>query len=263
MSNDVTEALLEIHFHRAIVDAFAGVFGAGFLHMLKPSTQREVWVGFDQGWVHTSVPDADLYQHLSNTINVSGHSVGGFHIGYFLQYKVAHELQRRSRFTPPTFGAPHLRSELSVWTNPTTGLSQHETLCRLAAIEGSLVYYVCPLVFNVDQIYENPDLDSLQAIDVASAPSGIDDNDRHFIYFQSNSVPNPHWCSEPVPAKSLRLLDWVRDETFRPRRRTTDEIIELIDRAKEALYRTDPKDRFARRFKPLLPHSFTILSFGS
>lgn len=252
-----------MHFHRALVEAFAGVFGAGYLQMLKPSTQQEAWVGFDQGWVRTLVPDTDIYQYLSEAINRNGSIVNGFHIGYFLQYKVVHEQQRRSRFTPPDFNAPHLRSELSVWPNRTTGISQHETLCRLAAIERSLVYYVCPLLFNMAHIYEDPDLDNLQAIDVTSAPSSINGNDRHFIYFESHNHPNPYWCSEPFSAKSIRLSDWVLDETLRPRQRTTSEIIDLIDIAKEAIYGTDTRaDQARTKFEPWLPHSFTILSFG-
>src|SRR5437870_3103260 len=40
---EITEALLEMHFHRAILAAFEGVFGARFLRLLKPSPQREAW----------------------------------------------------------------------------------------------------------------------------------------------------------------------------------------------------------------------------
>jgi hypothetical protein len=47
---DITEALLEMHFHRAMVECFSRVFGARFLRLLKPSSQREVWIDFDQGW---------------------------------------------------------------------------------------------------------------------------------------------------------------------------------------------------------------------
>ena len=43
MSEEVTEALLELHYHRAIVDTFTDVSGARFLRMLKPSTRQEVW----------------------------------------------------------------------------------------------------------------------------------------------------------------------------------------------------------------------------
>jgi len=219
MGEEVTEVLLELHYHRAIVDAFAAVFGARFLRMLKPSTQREVWVGFDQGWVNTSVSTADLYAALSNTISSGGTQSNAFHLGYFLQFKVVHTLARRSRLTPTGFVAPYLRSELSVWRNPRTELSQHETLCRLASIQGAEVYYACPLLVDIDAIYEYPDLNTLQIVDVRSAPPNIDDADRHFIAFQSATAVAPQWCSEPHPAKGWRCSEWTRDETFRPRRR--------------------------------------------
>src|SRR5262245_23761522 len=121
MSEEVTEALLELHYHRAIVDTFAAVFGARFLRMLKPSTQQEVWVGFDQGWVNTSMSTQDLYATLSGSIAAGQTQTAAFHLGYFLQFKVVNTLTRRSRFTPTGFVSPYLRSELSVWRNPTTG----------------------------------------------------------------------------------------------------------------------------------------------
>jgi hypothetical protein len=41
MSEEVTEALLELHYHLAVVDIFAAVFGARFLRMLKsPLSKR-------------------------------------------------------------------------------------------------------------------------------------------------------------------------------------------------------------------------------
>ena len=258
MSEEFTEALLELHYHRAIVDAFADVFGARFLRMLKPSTQQEAWVGFDQGWVHASVTTADLYASLSHAISSGGTQNSTFHFGYFLQFKVVHRLPRRSRFTPARFYAPYLRSELSVWRNPTTGLSQHETLCRLASIQHAEVYYACPLLFNLDAIYEYPDLDSLQIVDVASATSDIDDSDRHFIAFQSETAPLPEWCSEPSPAKAYRSSEWIRDERYRPRHRSGKELIEVIEQSKQVLSEVDRQRTLSRE----LPRSLTTLSFS-
>lgn len=94
MSDEISEALLELHFHRAIVDVFTLVLGARFLRMLKPSTRQETWVGFDQGWVHTSIPTADLYNQLSAAITAGNTQVQGLHFGYFLQFKVIRTLYR-------------------------------------------------------------------------------------------------------------------------------------------------------------------------
>jgi hypothetical protein len=263
MSEEITEALLELHYHRAIVDAFASVFGARFLRMLKPSTQRETWVGFDQGWVYTSLPTADLYAALSSTIAAGGRSVEAFYLGYFLQFKVIRALRRRSRYTPPSFAAPYFRSELSVWRNPTTGISQHETLCRLAGVEGALVYYACPLLFDIDRIYEYPDLSTLQVVDVASAPPGIDDQGRHFLAFQDVVAAAPWWCSEAHPAKGRPSSEWIREDSLRPRRRNAGEVLDLIGRATEVLSEEAHALRRAPAEHPSLPQSFTLVSFAA
>ena len=49
----VTEALLEMHYLKSMVNLFSNTFGRKFLKLLKPSPQNESWVGFDQGWVST------------------------------------------------------------------------------------------------------------------------------------------------------------------------------------------------------------------
>jgi hypothetical protein len=147
-----------------------------------------------------------------------------------------------------------------VWRNPRRELSQHETLCRLASIQGAEVYYACPLLFDIDAIYDYPDLDTLQIVDVRSAPPNLDDTDRHFITFQSATAAAPQWCSEPYPAKGWRCSEWTRDGTFRPGRREGQEVIELIEQSRRTL--SEEEHRRARGSTPL-PQSLTILSFGA
>jgi hypothetical protein len=262
MSEEITEGLLELHYHRAIVNVFALAFGARFLRMLKPSTQQETWVGFDQGWVNTSIPTGDLYNQLSAAISTGSNQLQGFHLGYFLQFKVVRTLSRRSHLSPSTFIAPYFRSELSVWPNPNTGLYQHETLCRLAQIEGALAYYACPLLFDVDKIYEYPDLDSLQVVDVRSAPPSIQADARHFIAFRDLSNVTPVWCSEPHPGRGRRASEWIRDEILRPRRRTGLEVLELIDKVRYVLAEEPHGPSRRRDARAWMPRSFTVLSFS-
>jgi hypothetical protein len=50
---EITEALLEMHYHRSIVKTFEETYGSKFLRLLKPSQQMETWVGFDQAWTRT------------------------------------------------------------------------------------------------------------------------------------------------------------------------------------------------------------------
>ncbi len=121
--DDITETLLEMHFHRAIVKCFEDTFGAKFLRLLKPSTQMEAWVGFDQGWSRTKLTNADLFSQLKSSIAAGSTAVDKFFLGYFMQFKAVQEMRRLSKYAPATFSAPYLRVELSLEDNPTTGLS--------------------------------------------------------------------------------------------------------------------------------------------
>lgn len=257
MSDEPNEALLELHYHRALVDAFSAAFGAHFLRMLKPSTQQEVWVGFDQGWVHTSISTQDLYNQLASDIQGGQSQSPPFHLGYFLQFKVVNQLLRRSRFTPNHFTAPYFRSELSVWRNPNTGLSQHDTLRRLGAMPGAEAYYACPFLFDVDAIYEYPDLNTLQIVDVRSAPASIIDDDRHFIAFQSLANPAPWWCSDAELGRGEQASEWCQNVETRPRPRNGDGVIELIESAQRVLTELQDYDEGMRKY----PSSLTILTF--
>jgi hypothetical protein len=211
MNGDVVEALLEMHYHPAIVQMFAAVFGARFLRLLKPSTAREAWVGFDQGWVAApALTTQELYDRLTNAIRLNGREVDGFYLGYFLQFKVLREMTRRSRYAP-TFSAPYLRAELSLSLNDSSGVSQHETLTRLSNVQGALVYYACPRLFDLDQIYDPPDLETLEIVDVNQAPAGWLSTDRHFLAFRQHSPDSAaQWLSESVEAKSFPCSDWIR-----------------------------------------------------
>lgn len=257
MSEQPNEALLELHYHRALVDSFSSTYGARFLRMLKPSTQQEVWVGFDQGWVHTSVTTQELYRQLSEDIQAERHENPPFHLGYFLQFKVVHQLYRKSRFTPTHFLAPYFRSELSVWPNPNTGLSQHDTLRRLSLMNAAEVYYACPFLFDCDAIYEYPDLGKLQIVDVRTAPDSIVDDDRHFIAFQSINDPTPWWCSDAEEGRGQDASIWINNEETRPRPRTGTEIIEMIEATDNTL--SEIRDHHEKT--TIFPSSLTILTF--
>jgi hypothetical protein len=144
MNGDIVETLLEMHYHPAIVQMFAQTFGARFLRLFKPSTRAEAWVGFDQGWVLApSITNQQFNERLSQAIKVGATTVQGFYVGYFLQFKVLREMSRRSRYSP-TYGAPYLRSELSLTPNDFSGLSQHETLLRLSQVQNAFVYLRMP-----------------------------------------------------------------------------------------------------------------------
>ena len=99
MNDDVTEALLEMYYLRAIADLFAQFYGVPFLRLLKPSARQEAWVGFDQGWVaYAPQSTQQLYAKLGETIKAGARQVEGFYVGYFMQFKVLREMVRRSCF---------------------------------------------------------------------------------------------------------------------------------------------------------------------
>ena len=119
-----------------------------------------------------------------------------------------------------------------------------------------------PPAFDLDRIYEYPDLDSLQVVDVRSAPSSISAAARHFIAFKSPSNVAPVWCSEAHLGRGQLGSEWIRDETLRPRRRTGPEVVELIGKARYAF--SEELDPSLRRHDARfwLPQSFTVLSFS-
>src|SRR2546426_10166257 len=153
MSQEVTETLLEMHYHAEIVDSFKKVYGTNFIRMLKPSQQDEVWVGFDHASVHTTLSQSQLTKELTRVVARDGTTVNNFFFGYFMQYKVVQQCQRRSKYCPTAYHTPYFRSELSLVKNENTGLSQHSTLRRLVRVKNAFVYYVCPMVFSPDEVF--------------------------------------------------------------------------------------------------------------
>jgi hypothetical protein len=261
MNGDVVEALLEMHYHPAIVQMFAQVFGARFLRLFKPSTTREAWVGFDQGWVAApALTTQQLYDRLSNAIQAGESQVAGFYLGYFLQFKVLREMVRRSRYAP-TFPPPYLRSELSLSPNESGGLSQHETLSRLSNVQGALVYYACPRLFDLDQIYDPPDLETIEIVEVNQAPTGWLSQDRHFLAFpRPDSLGSSEWLSDPVEAKGYPCSEWIRNRNLAPPQKTGSEIIHMIEDCSAISGAGVTMDRYVRPTR--LPQSLTILEFA-
>ena len=88
MALEINEALMEMHFHHAIVEHFRTTFGAHFLRLFKPTQRRESWIGFDQAWARTELSQAQLFERLRNAVQTGTSSVDSFYIGYFLQFKV-------------------------------------------------------------------------------------------------------------------------------------------------------------------------------
>ncbi len=264
----ITEALLEMYFFQAMVSLFKKKYGANFLGVLKPSSQQEAWIGFDQGWARTKLTTYELFSKLRQSIQGSLTTVSHFYFGFFIQYKVVKRMVRRSTNMPESYTTPYLRVELSLWPNQTTGLSQHETLLRMSRIKGASVYYACPMLFDISQIWRKPRIKQVRFIDIRRSPVGWDTSERHFITFQHKNDRLPLWHSHPVETRALSAEEWINPhwETS-PRQMSGEQIMGLLSEAVRAIYEaetgvfpgsSDQEDIVTRT----LPPSFTLLQFS-
>lgn len=263
----ITEALLEMHFHRALIKYFESIYGAKFLRLLKPSSQKEVWLGFDQGWVRTDLTQKEFFSQLRQVIQQESTNVNNFYIGFFLQFKKVQKVTRRSNLMPSNYYVPYFRVELSLKPNKRTRLSQHETLLRLSQVNNASVYYACPMFFDLDALYEEPDLQCLPLVDVTTSPTGWATNDSHYITFQTESDSNPLWCSDPVQGVSYSVDEWVSlDSNKGPSKLTAENLITLITNAIETISGVEHHGQMSfLDHAPLeinvLPSCFTVIEF--
>ncbi|MFL6197616.1 MAG: hypothetical protein ACJ76J_00420 [Thermoanaerobaculia bacterium] len=203
----ITETVLEMHFHKPLMDLFRDTFGLGLtgsINFYKYSPQRECFIGFDQAYAKTELSEEAFFELLRDAAMSSGYRVSDTFLGYFLQFKIVKEMQVRKRYAPPNMtNRPHYRVSLDTTKNINTGLSQHELLYNLNQNPGALVYYACPMIFDRAVLYEiNVDLDLLRLADMDTCPSAYGDNDNHFVYFNDRQA-TPIWCSEPVDGKAI------------------------------------------------------------
>lgn len=270
----ITEALLEMFYFRALMDCFQSVFGVRFRRLLKPSQQRETWVGFDQGWVRTSLTSEELFSQLRASVRSGIPLSERFFLGYFLQFKCVQAVHRRSRYCPDGVSPSYYRVELSLKPNAVTGLSQHETLLRLRNLPKAFVYYGCPMMFDEAAIYDEPDLDLLQCVDVNTAPDLWRDDERHFIVFRKPNEPQPLWCSEPSPGTSVSFTELTHRNAGEalPRldpsniedliRKSVAEILLAMPKSDAGQITRAMKETMLREPTRILPESLTIMEFS-
>jgi hypothetical protein len=254
VSYSVTEALLEAHYTRALARLFAETFGTKVLRLLKPSTNKEVFVGFDQAWIKTELAEDQLEKELKAAIT-KGKDNDRIYVAFFLQFKLAELLIIRSKYCPTSFAPPYLRSELSLEPSEDTGISQHETLCRLQSALGSKVEvsYACGLLSSADDVYDEPDLDKLRIVPVKGAPALTPG--RHFIAFQDASS-QPFWCSEATEGSAKSLREWATEPPTRPRPMLRQELSRFLGRVRTVVSDVDHNKKAAMG---RLPHSLTIV----
>lgn len=233
----INETTLEMHFHNPLIKLFKETLGLGEgkLNFYKYSPQRECFVGFDQAYVRSELSDDQLFRQLRDSAMTDGYNLGNFFVGYFLQFKVVKEMQRRVRLTPPQITSrPHYRVSLDTKKNVNTGFSQHELLYSLNRNQGAMVYYACPMVFDKSELYvKDPSLDLLRLADINDCPDIYSDNESHYIYFD-DAGSEPIWCSDPVEGKAYspktifsRISDEIEKET------APEEQFKLLDALKD------------------------------
>jgi hypothetical protein len=210
----ITETVLEMHFHRPLMELIREIFGLGAngqMNFYKWSPQKECFVGFDQAYVKTQLSDDAFFNLLRASASSNQYQLNDIFFGYFLQYKVVKSMRNRTLHTPTTISkTPHYRAELSTQKNRQTGVSQHELLYRLSINKGAFVYYACPMLFDKTDLYEvEPDLDQLRFVDLGGCNGIYDDNDHHFIYFD-DPTSDPIWKSEPHLGQAVSPEEFVR-----------------------------------------------------
>ena len=114
----ITETVLEMHFHRPIMDLIRETFGLGpngQMNFYKWSPQKECFVGFDQAYVKTQLSDDEFFNFLRMSALSDQYKLGDVLFGYFLQYKVVKSLRKRGIYiyAPDGFKHPTLSSGIS------------------------------------------------------------------------------------------------------------------------------------------------------
>jgi hypothetical protein len=210
----ITETVLEMHFHRPLMDLIRETFGlgsSGQMNFYKWSPQKECFVGFDQAYVKTELTDDQFFDLLKTSAASNQYKLDDIFFGYFLQFKVVKQARKRSIYTPSNISnIPHYQVKLSTTKNPTTGVSQHELLFQLNKNKGAFVYYACPMVFDKTDLYEiDVDFDRLRLVELDSCQDIYGDNDNHYIYF-NDRTSTPVWRSEPHEGNAISPEEFVR-----------------------------------------------------
>lgn len=253
----LTEATLEMHYHHAIVQQVASYYGADVLRFLKPSPQKEAWVAFDQAWVKTSLATEVFLAELQAAVHSNQQTMEHFFLGYFLQYKRIAMLARRSRNTPTDFRLPYFRAELSLRPNDRTGLSQHDTLARLARIDFTSVCYACPMWSDSHSIYKPADLDDVRCVDIRTAPP-LTSTERQFLTFQNQEDKEPRWGAAGAPGSAYAFRDWIDPSCpFGPKNLSPQELAALIHQSAE--YMKEITLGRPSGIAKNLPQSFTVI----
>ena len=80
----ITETVLEMHYHRPLMDAFREVFGLGppgGFNFYKYSPQRETFVGFDQAYAKSELAEDEFFDMLRKAATENDYQLGDGFVG--------------------------------------------------------------------------------------------------------------------------------------------------------------------------------------
>lgn len=269
----ISETVLEMHYHRPIMDAIRDTIGVGpqgSVSFYKYSTQRECFVGFDQAYAVSELSEHEFFNLVKDAAQSKSPCayLSDQFLGYFLQFKVVKRMERFSRYTPRMItNKPHYRVSLDTTKNASTGLSQHELLFNLSQNAGALVYYACPMIFDKASLYEvDVDLASLRLTDFDDCVDPYLDNDNHFIFF-NDQIADPVWCSDPVRGTAISASDFAtklveKEVSVDRASETSKRLLDTLTNFESAGLSRETKlfrDMFKPSFVSLLADSLTIV----
>jgi hypothetical protein len=190
----MNEAFLEMYYFKSIVESLRECYG-NIYRIYKPSPRRESWVGFDQGWTRSVLPEHDFFNEIRNRVQNGIRFNDRDYVSYFLQFKVVKQMVGVGN-QPQNFHLPFYFVDLSLIPNNTTGMSQHQTLNILGSLGNVDVNYVCPMIFEPPDLYEPPEVNLLRFVKV-DGHQPYPNNTNHRICFQTIDS-GPVWFSDPI-----------------------------------------------------------------
>lgn len=261
----INETVLEMHFHSAVIDLIKKKLGLGphaKFNFYKYSPQLEKFVGFDQAFVMSQLPDDVLFQQLKSSATSSSYHMGSTFVGLFLQFKVVQKLDKKSKKNPPPVSSsPYYRVSLYTSRNSSNEKSQHELLYQLAKNNaGAFVYYACPMIFDKVKLYTSPDLNDLRLAKLDKSPGPYTDNDKHFIFYDTPNS-SPVWKSEPVIGEAISPEDMATDVAAYIREVTPSKSLEnLRNILSELSVLSQNREVVTEHVQSLLIDALTIIS---
>ena len=249
------EALLEALYFKPLRDMFehwAATNGLSFVKILKPSRAEEKLLGFDYGWVTTSLT---IRQYVSDLKKEMKNPTGKKFDAYFMQYKVGKRLKNStSRLRKTGVSLPACSCELKTRRISPSEPSQHEVLKKLSGVPGASVCYSVPEIFSEDDLPRDARIEDLRMFGVDNLTPLYADNLPHHIFFKPGSN-KATWASDPVNFTSQTVPEFFGGHKMM----SAEQMLELIGEFGAALQEVGST---TEEGAVVWPVSFRVVEFG-